>query len=207
MAHTVHLPGLPEWLRIVGAAVLAGAALVHALHSVQMAGQRRWWHLGHTAMAAAMAAMYLLPHMQFAVLYQAGLVLFAGLAAVTAAAAVRLRSHEGALNPMWTMSALDCLAMTCMLAGPAVRPGWLGHLFAAYLAAASAGWILRVFDRFPVFARPLPAAAGAAGGPAGPALLSAHPGAGSGALARSRMSVALTLAVMAAAMAHMLTAM
>ncbi|GAA4913102.1 DUF5134 domain-containing protein [Streptomonospora salina] len=201
--HTAHMAGLPEWLRIGAALVLAAVAVLHARHGAHMAGQRRWWHLGHAVMAAGMAAMYLLPRMRHEGLHQGGLVLFALLAAGTVAAAVGLRSREGALNPIWTMSALDYLAMVYMLAAPALRPAWLGYAFAAYFACAVVGWVARAFDRLPVFARP--AAVGA--GHAGPALLSAPPEGGSGGPSRSRMSVALTLAVMAAAMAAMLVAM
>nr|WP_255430240.1 DUF5134 domain-containing protein [Streptomonospora sp. PA3] len=168
-----------------------------------MPGQRRWWHLGHGVMAAGMAAMYLLPRMRYEPLHQGGLWLFALLAAATAAAAVGLRSREGALNPIWTMSALDCLAMTYMLVDPAVRPGWIGNLLAVYFAWAVFGWVVRAFDRLPAFARPV---AAGAGGP-GPALLSAPPDTSGAGPCRSRMSVALTLAAMAAAMAAMLVAM
>ncbi|GAA4949724.1 hypothetical protein GCM10023224_37360 [Streptomonospora halophila] len=207
--HGAHTAGLPDWVRVGFAVLLAAVAVVHLRHGAQMAGQRRWWDAGHAVMAAGMAAMYLLPRMHFEGLHRSGLVLFALLAAATAAAALGLRSREGALNPIWTMSALDYLAMTYMLADPGVRPGWLGYVFAAYFGCAVLGWVARAFDRLPVFARPVAAAVGAGGGTAaGPALLSAHPAGGSGgAPARSRMSVALTLAAMAAAMAFMLVAM
>ncbi|WP_052809511.1 DUF5134 domain-containing protein [Streptomonospora alba] len=201
--HAVHMSGLPAWLRVGVALVLAVVAVVHAQHGAQMAGQRRWWHLGHAVMAAGMAAMYLLPRMRYEGLHHGGLVLFALLAAGTVVAAVGLRSREGALNPIWTMSALDYLAMVYMLAGPAVRPAWLGYALAAYFSCAVLGWAARAFDRLPVFARPVAVGAGQAG----PALLSAPPDGDSGGRSRSRMSVALTLAVMAAAMAAMLVAM
>ncbi|MFD0803409.1 DUF5134 domain-containing protein [Streptomonospora algeriensis] len=203
--HAVHMSGLPEWVRIGAALLLAAVAVLHAHHGAHMPGQRRWWHLGHGVMAAGMAAMYLLPRLRYEGLHQGGLVLFALLAAGTVAAAAGLRSREGALNPIWTMSAVDYLAMVYMLTDPALRPAWLGYAFAAYFACAVLGWIARAFDRLPVFARALPAGAGRA---SGPALLSAPPlGASEGAPARSRVSVALTLAVMAAAMAGMLAAM
>ncbi|MDT0303042.1 DUF5134 domain-containing protein [Streptomonospora sp. DSM 45055] len=215
--HGAHTAALPDWVRVGFAVVLAGVAVVHLRHGAQMSRQRRWWHAGHAVMALGMAAMYLLPRMHYEGLHRSGLVLFALLAAATAVAALGLRSREGALNPVWTMSALDYLAMTYMLADPAVRPGWLAYVFAAYFGCAALGWVARAFDRLPVFAHPVAAAgagagaaAGVGGGTAtgGPALLSAHPAGGpGGAPARSRMSVALTLAAMAAAMAFMLVAM
>ncbi|QBI54947.1 DUF5134 domain-containing protein [Streptomonospora litoralis] len=213
--HAVAMPGMPEWLRLGGAVVLAAVAAVHGVHGAGMHGQRRWWHLGHAVMAAGMAAMYLLPRMDYEPLYGGGLALFAALALATVGAALGLRSREGALNPIWTMSALDYLAMTYMLVDPAVRPAWPGLLLALYLAVAAFGWTVRAFDRLPAFARPavagaeppLPAAPSGTDGGAGPALLSAAPQTDPAQRPRTRVSVALTLALMAAAMAYMLVAM
>jgi hypothetical protein len=213
---------LPSWLRIVWAAALAGVVVVHAGHAASMPGQRRWWHLTHIVMAIGMALMYLLPRIPYAALYSAGLGLFAVSTFAVVTATVVARSREGAVNPIWVVTALDYLAMTYMQIDPGLRPDWLSYLFVAYLASDIVAWCARLFDRFAVFSHPavtVPAVAVAPGGPgptmaaeqnpslSGPVLLSAHATPGSGTAGHSDLSVRITLAVMAASMAYMLAVM
>jgi hypothetical protein len=217
----MSMPLLPGWLAIVWAVAFAGVVVLHLWHAACLPGQRRVWHAGHIAMAAGMAAMYLLPRMAHPEVYRGGLVLYAVLTAGVITVASWFRRREQALNPIWVASAVDYLAMTYMLTPPADRPAWLNFLFAAYLAAEALMWLARGFDRLPVFTRrPVPvtpsrAALGPGAAPAPhapgsegkPPLLSAHPGPDPASPTRSDLSVGLSLAVMSAGMAYMLIAM
>lgn len=212
---------LPSWLRIVWAATLASVVMVHAWHALLMPGQRRWWHLTHIVMAIGMALMYLLPRVPYAALYSTGLGLFAVTTLVVVTTTVVARSREGAINPIWVVTALDYLAMTYMLINPGLRPEWLSYLFVAYLASEIVAWCAHLFDRLPVFGHPavtVPTVAAAPGGPgakagepnpspSGPVLLSAHVTPGSVTAGHSDLAVTITLAVMAASMAYMLAVM
>lgn len=219
----MSMPLLPMWLRIVWVVALCGVIVTHVGHAVAMPGQRRWWHIGHTAMAVGMALMYLLPRMQHPALYQAGLVLFVLIMVTEAAATAVFRRREGILNPLWLLSAVDMFAMAYMLLAPAARPVWLTWVLVAYLSAQVLGWAFGVWDRLPVFARRFPAAAAPEGSPTAARRTPQHenavtpladdpaPEAASGPVvgltAHSTVAVRVTLAVMAAGMAYMLAIM
>ena len=220
-------PLLPLWLRLAWIIALGAIVVTHVGHAVAMPGQRRWWHLGHTAMAAGMALMYLLPRMQHPDLYPAGLVLFALVTLAEATATTVLRRREGVLNPLWMLATLDMLAMTYMLLPPPTRPTWLTTAVVLYLAAQALVWSLGGWDRLPVFRRGSPRRTPTATrvspnaepdsvqhpGPAPPTPLTTDPapenatGPVVGLTAHSTVAVRLTLAVMTASMAYMLAVM
>lgn len=194
------MPLLPSWLRLAWTAVLCGVLVLHLVHAWAMPGQRRWWHAGHTVMAAGMVVMYLLPHLTRQV---PGAALFAVLTASSAGAAIVFRYREGVLNPLWVASAVDMLAMTYMLLPAAVRPAWLTGVFVTYLTVQVGMWALGLWDRTPAFHR---------SGGAEPAVLdvppsNAAPTAVVGLRAHSTPTVRLSLAAMTASMAYMLVAM
>ncbi|TNC24222.1 DUF5134 domain-containing protein [Amycolatopsis alkalitolerans] len=188
---------LPGWLRMVWAAALVLVALAHLKHVITMRGQRRWWHTGHTVMAAGMALMYLLPAMDHPVLYQAGLAFYVAAVAALAATTVTNWREEGVLNPLWVATTIDMVAMAYMLL-PARTPV-LTAVFVVYLAGQAVAWSLGLWSRVPVLA-PVPAGGeGAAGSPASSAVV--------GLTAHTSPVVLASLAVMAAGMAYMLLAM
>ncbi|TQJ00964.1 DUF5134 domain-containing protein [Amycolatopsis cihanbeyliensis] len=190
-------PLLPEWLRIVLAAVLCGVAVLHVGHVLAMRGQRRWWHAGHTVMALGMAAMYLLPRMRNEGLYEAGLVLFALFTVAVVIGALLIRRNEGVLNPLWIAAGVDMVAMTYMLLPMSGRFAPVTYLFVGYLGCQAVAWVTGLWGRVPVL-RPVLAGAPDAPEAAAPAVaLTAH----------SAPTVPPSLAVMAATMAYMLAAM
>ncbi|MDR7303699.1 DUF5134 domain-containing protein [Haloactinomyces albus] len=219
----MSMPLLPMWLRIVWVVALCGVIVTHVGHAVAMPGQRRWWHVGHTAMAAGMALMYLLPRMQHPALYRAGLVLFVLIMVAEAAATAVFRRREGMLNPLWLLSAVDMFAMAYMLLAPAARPVWLTWVLVAYLGGQVLGWAFGLWDRLPVFARGLPATVAPGDSPTAVERTHRHehavtpladdpapeaaPGPVVGLTAHSTVAVRVTLAVMAAGMAYMLAIM
>lgn len=219
------MPLLPSWLRVVWIVALCAVIVLHIAHAWAMPGQRRWWHLGHTAMAAGMALMYALPRMQYTGLYRAGLVLFAVITVATAVTTVVFRWREGRANPLWALSTIDMLAMTYMLAPPETRPDWVNYAVAGYLAVQTVAWLFGLWDRLPVFRVPVAAGNGtrtagstavsgfAATAEHVPAQLDADPhpevktGPVVGLTAHSTIAVHVTLAVMVASMAYMLLVM
>lgn len=203
---------LPDRLRVVLAVVLCGVLVVHLWHARTMTGQRRWWHLGHTAMAAGMALMYAVPMMGLPALQGGVAALFAASTVVSAGAAVLLRREEGVLNPLWVASALDMLAMTYMLLPHGTRLGAVTAVFVLYLTVQAVAWLLGLWDRIPVVRTAvLPGRAATAlapgslaDGPAGGVMATA----GSvGLTAHSTPVVRASLAVMAASMAGMFLVM
>lgn len=198
---------LPEWLRLAWAALLGVVVVVHIGHAVAMSEQRRWWHVGHTIMAAGMALMYLLPGMRYPALHQAGLVLFALLSVGFAAAVVILRRREGILNPLWVASALDLAAMTYMFAPPS---SWLvpsTYALVFYLGVQAVAWAVGWWSRVPIVSPVAPLAADAVSAGGGEVVPADDRAEAVGLRATSSPSVRATLAVMAASMAYMLAAM
>ncbi|WP_116049730.1 DUF5134 domain-containing protein [Amycolatopsis palatopharyngis] len=198
-------PLLPDWLRLVWTLLLAGVAVVHIGHVWTMSGQRQWWHVSHTVMAAAMVVMYLQPHSESPRMYEVGLVVFALLSVGLAAIVVSLRRREQALNPLWVSVVVDLLAMTYMFVPAASRPAPLTSLLVLYLGVQAIAWTTGLWSRVALVRGAVPAVAeaGAAGGAAAP------DGAGQtfGLYATSALDVRLTLALMAAGMVYMLVVM
>ncbi|WP_438388265.1 DUF5134 domain-containing protein [Actinopolyspora saharensis] len=201
---------LPDWSRPLWALLLVVVFAQHALHAGRMSGQPRWWHVGHTLMAAGMAVMYLLPHMRYPGLYRAGLVLFALVALVEVVAAGVIGRREGGFNPLWGTAAAGMLIMTYMMVPVQLRPSWLTLVLVAYLCCETVIWAGGLWQRLPSSCTPprrpptgveLSTAPGAAGpAPAGGS------GRGFGLVAHRSLGVRLSLAVMAASMAYMLAA-
>ncbi|MEV0068031.1 MULTISPECIES: DUF5134 domain-containing protein [unclassified Amycolatopsis] len=138
---------LPQWARLAWVAVLAGAAVVHLAHVVAMDGRQRWWHAGHTVMAAAMAAMYALPRMAHPSLYEAGAVLFSAGGAVLAVTTVSLWWRDRRVHHRWVLSTADFLVMAAMCAESPARLGLLAQLCAAYLTIEGLAWVFDVWGR------------------------------------------------------------
>lgn len=198
MTQPMSMPLLPDWARIVWAAAMVWVVVMHLRHAAGVAGRRRYWHAGHIAMSAGMAAMYLLPRMTHGELYRGGLALYAALAACVIGAAVGLGIHDRAPDPLWVVSALDFTAMTYMLISPEARPAWLTYLAVAWLGAEALAWLARAFDRLPAVRRAAEPGPGVVAGP-GAAVDPRE--------MRTSPAVAISLAVMAAGMSYMLAAM
>ncbi|NHD15541.1 MULTISPECIES: DUF5134 domain-containing protein [unclassified Actinopolyspora] len=201
---------LPDWSRPLWALLLVVVFAQHALHAGRMSGQPRWWHVGHTLMAAGMAVMYLLPHMRYPGLYRAGLVLFALVALVEVVAAGVIGRREGGFNPLWGTAAAGMLIMTYMMVPLQLRPSWLTLVLVAYLCCETVIWAGGLWQRLPSSRTPprLPPTGvelSTAPGAAGPAPAGGS-GRGFGLVAHRSLGVRLSLAVMAASMAYMLTA-
>lgn len=196
-----HSPWLPDWLRVVWAVLLFGVVVLHAAHATVMSGQRRWWHVGHTAMAVGMMLMYLLPRASMSASgpYTAGLVLFAALAVVVLVTAGVLWWREGAFNALWAASALDLFAMTYMLLPMPARTSLVGYAFIVYLTASALAW---AFDLPGRVLAPQPVSPGGAVASMPPEDVPE-----SRLTADSGRDVPPSLAVMAASMAYMLVAM
>ncbi|WP_019813624.1 DUF5134 domain-containing protein [Saccharomonospora saliphila] len=208
MTGSMEAAPLPPWARAAWALALCVVLALHLSHARVMSGRHRWWHLGHTAMAAGMVSMYALPRMGHEQLYRAGLVVFALLTLALLSAVLLLRRRDGGLDPLWVFSAADMLVMTCMLLPPARLAPVVEGVLVAYLAVQTVAWALGLWERVPAFravARASVFATGARTAPAG-----GVPGVGGAAAvptAHSVVAVRLTLAVMSAGMAFMLAAM
>lgn len=229
MQHTMSMPLLPGWLRIVLVATLGLVLLLHAWHAVGLAGQHRWWHAGHTGMAAGMIVMYLF--MMIPAVSWALLVVFAVLTVAVAAASLWWWRREGVVNPLWVTAALDMLVMSYMSLPAVARPVVVTWLLVTWLGLQALAWVFRLWGRLPLYRRGAPDPA--APFPPGPAAGGAPIGAGVAATedseeptrtvstlpehttsttrvglsGRVSIDVALSLAVMAASMGLMLAAM
>lgn len=202
-------PLLPAWLRVLWAVLLFAVVVVHTAHANLMSGQRRWWHIGHTAMAAVMMLMYLLPPMSNPGPYRAGLLLFAAGTIALGVGTVVLARREGGVCLLWVASTVEMLAMTYMLLPMQVRPGAVNYVFALYLAGSALAWALGLWQREPARReRPAVAAAAAQQGQGGAPAAFAEPEP-----PRPRLTVPgsrdvpVTLAVMSASMAYMVVFM
>lgn len=201
----MQLPFLPEWVRVVWAVLLLAAVVAHATHVRVMSGQRRWWHVAHTAMAAAMMLMYLVPPMSAPMPYRVGLVVFACAATAIAVGTVLLRRREGTTNPLWVASGVDMLAMTYMLLPMGSHIAVVSYGFVGYLVASALAWVGGLWKRAPAFRQPLAVSVG--GEPVTTLEVPSGSGRALGLTAESSADVPVTLAVMAAGMAYMLAVM
>lgn len=182
---------LPDGLRVVWAVVLCGVVVCHVAHLSAMDGRHRWWHAGHTAMAAGMLVMYAVPRPPGSVAYRVGLGLFAALTTVLAVVTVVSWSRRDQRLP-WLLLTVDMLVMTYMLLPVTARGHTVGHVLAAYLGLRCLAWAFGWWHRHGLRR--------AAGTPA-------SDGHREWRAAMSAPSVRASLAVMAAGMAYMLAAM
>ena len=203
----MEMPFLPEWLRVVWALLMLAAVVAHAAHVRTMSGQRQWWHVSHTAMAAGMTLMYLVPMMSAPTTYRVGMVLFASGTLAMAAVTVWLRRREGVLNPLWIASGVDMLAMTYMLLPMGSHVAAVSYVFVVYLVASALAWTGGLWKRAPAFRQPLAVGAGAGGEQVTTTEAPSGNGAAVGLTADCTADVPVTLAVMAAGMAYMLAVM
>ncbi|MGH3492322.1 MAG: hypothetical protein ACRDRL_25795 [Sciscionella sp.] len=216
---SMNMALLPDWLRLVLALAMLAVLVLHVWHAAAMAGQARWWHVGHTTMATGMVLMFAVMRTRHAVLYGILLAVFVVALLVVAAVAIGARRREGRLNPLWASAVLDMAAMTYMLLPPQDRIGALTGVAVAYLAGQAIAWALGLWDRAP---RLRPAAQTARGAEepealdhreAGAATVlarrqhSAERGQRFGLQAHCTPSIRISLAVMAASMGYMLLAM
>ncbi len=208
----MHMTVMPGWLRTVFAVAMCGVLAVHLWHARTMAGQRRWWHVGHCFMAAGMVVMYAVPLMTMPALQGAGAALFAALTASSAVATSALRRSEGVLNPLWVASGLDMLAMTYMLLPHGARVGAITGVFVVYLLVQTVAWAFGLWDRAPAFRSPAPTVLdvppeGRLAGTGTNGALRTGTTVAVGLTAHSTPAVRTSLALMTAAMATMLAAM
>lgn len=136
---------LPEWLRGVWVAVYAIILIVHARHAVNMGGQRRAWHSGHTVMALGMAYMFLPTDLK-AVPELAWETVFSALAAVIGGWVVVTWTRYGAVNLLWALSAIDMLAMVYRFALPWVGIAVVTYALVAYFVSEMVAWAFGSFD-------------------------------------------------------------
>lgn len=236
MHHAMSMPLLPGWLRVVWVVVLGVVLLLHAWHAATMRGQCRWWHTGHTIMAAGMAVMYLfvmVPAVSWVLL-----MLFTALTVAMAATTVSWWRREQVVNPLWMTATLDMLVMGYMSLPATARPAAVTWLLVTWLGLQTLAWVFRRWERLPLYrttgeprpGAPLPLDTAAGDAPAGAGIAgagSAAPedsGAPTGTVTtlgaptatgtrrvglsgRASIDVALSLAVMAASMGYMLVAM
>jgi hypothetical protein len=177
---------LPGWVRLVWVIAMAVVAVVHIWHGATMAGQPRWWHAAHTAMAVGMLAMYAADPMRQRGLDRAFILIFAIITLAIAAATVLLCRREDRPNPLWVATGVDTAAMMYMatvMASPSTAPRVVTWIVVAYLVCQTFAWLLGLWDR----------------------VLAHRPSLG---LAdRISIDIRISLAVMAAGMAYMLAAM
>src|SRR5699024_7662082 len=152
MHESMTMPLLPQWLAITWAVILFGVTAVHVWHAWAMRGQPRWWHIGHTAMALGMAAMYLLPTMSHPGFGRFGLATFAVITAAVLGAGILCWWREGVANPLWLATTVDMLAMTYMFLPmsnwiPAVTGILVGYLVLQFIA-----WAGNLWARVPLYA-------------------------------------------------------
>ncbi|MCH0559715.1 DUF5134 domain-containing protein [Streptomyces sp. MUM 16J] len=154
---TMDMPLLPQWLRICWAAAYGGVVVLHLWHAWSMAGQRRWWHTGHTVMALGMLLMYVVPRGGHDGPYRAGTAVFGLLAVAIAVVTVALSLREGVLNALWVASAVDMAAMAYMLLPAHTRPSAVSWVFVVYLAGQTLAWTAGVWARIPTLRTPVTA--------------------------------------------------
>lgn len=207
MHEPMTMPLLPQWLAITWAVILLAVTAVHVWHAWTMTGQPRWWHIGHTAMALGMAAMYLLPTMSHPGFGRFGLAAFAVISVVVLVAAVLCWWREGVANPLWLATTVDMLAMTYMFLPMSTWSPALTGILIGYLVLQLVAWATNLWSRIPLYATNPATSA--------PSATTDAPGAADSRTFTPRVgltgntdgSVRATLAVMAAGMAYMLAAM
>lgn len=199
--------GLPGWLRLTWAVLLGAVVIVHIGHAIGVNGQHRWWHVGHTLMAAGMALMYLLPRMAHPGLYEAGLVAFLLLAVAMAAVVALVWRREDVLNPLWVAAAVDLMAMTYMFVPTTSRPAQVTFLLMLYLGSQAVAWLMGLWNRVPNLSPEPFRVSDAASANVGEVDSVQRPERAVGLQATASLSVRSTLAVMAASMAYMLAVM
>jgi len=135
----MHVLLLPEWLRLTGVFAFAGVTAVHLQHAVMASGTRRFWHAGHTLMAAGMISMFLPAQFRFppplvwTVIYA-----LAGSALVLWMVLMLLRRQ--AVGLFWPDLLIGILTMFYMFA---LRPATIIPLtvvLATYFVADAVGW-------------------------------------------------------------------
>lgn len=141
MTMTMHMPLLPQWLRVVWAAALAVVLVLHVVHAVTMRGETRRWHVGHILMAAGMIAMYLLPQADFPDLYWGGVAVFGLLTISAGFFLVNAWMRTQRLSWVWLATTLDIAIMTYMSTPARQWAALLTYLVVAYLVVETLLWL------------------------------------------------------------------
>ncbi len=141
VGHVGALNLLPTSLGVALTVAFLGIFLNHLRHALDASGQRRFWHIGHVAMAVGMAFMFvpgsLDPFDPSAVLWQS---IFATMLVLVAAWLAReALIHRGA-SGLWVLLAVELWAMLYMWT-PGATQAPLSWLLIAFLAAESGLWI------------------------------------------------------------------
>ncbi len=144
---TMQMWMLPGWLRAGWVVVFGAVVALHLHHAYNMAGQRRYWHVGHVLMGAGMAYMYL-PHSLHLLPDSAGTAGFAAAGLVAVSAAGWFRRRDGTFNPLWGLAVVEMAVMSYMFLPMSTRPALLSYGLAIYLAGQGVLWVLGVWDRF-----------------------------------------------------------
>lgn len=215
-SHDHAMALLPDWLGVTLGVVSLLIVVPHIRHMAVTTGQHRWWHVGHTVMAAGMGQMYLLG-MGNELVNGIGLAVFALITVAMLATTVRCWVSEGKMNPLWIATAVDMAAMAYMYAPAGMRPTVVTWLFIAYLVGHAITWATGAWGKMPVFAvesavmhvEPAVAHSSASGTAivSGDGTATMVPRPSLGLSGRKDLGVRVTLTVMALLMAYMLAAM
>jgi hypothetical protein len=138
---------LPTWLGVVMAGVFLGVFLNHLRHALDASGQRRFWHVGHVAMALGMVFMFmsasLKPFDISTIFWQA---IFVAALVVLAGWLARQALNQRGASGLWPLLAIELWAMLYMWS-PGATETPLSWLLIAYLAVESGLWTTgRVLD-------------------------------------------------------------
>lgn len=138
---TMRMPLLPGWSQWAWVSALAVVLVVHAWHVWTMSGRPRWWHAGHTVMAAGMVAMYAVRQHGHTGLYWVEAVLYAILTVAVGLGGAALWRRDRMVNWLWAASTVDLLAMTYMALPAADRDAGVTYSFVAYLVIEALVWL------------------------------------------------------------------
>jgi uncharacterized membrane protein len=131
---------LPTWLGVAMTVIFLGVFLNHLRHALDASGQRRFWHMGHVAMALGMAFMFvpgsLDPFDVSPVFWQAT---FVGVLVLLAGWLARQALAQHGASGLWVLLAIESWAMLYMWS-PGAMQAPLSWLLIAYLAVESGLW-------------------------------------------------------------------
>jgi hypothetical protein len=137
-AHATNI--LPSWLAVIWMLVFFVIIAVHARHVLESAGQRRWWHSGHVAMAIGMAFMFAPASIDYFDIPTGfwSLAFANGAIAVLLWMLVQMFAGRGT-NMLWLLLAFDFAAMAYMWS-PTGFQAPVTWLLVAYFVAQAVLW-------------------------------------------------------------------
>ena len=204
----VEMSLMPQWLALLWTLVLLAVVVSHGRHLLASSGERRFWHASHVLVAVGMAFMFAPPSIgHISIPPLAWQLIFANAGGIVLAVLLGRVLEGSSTNVLWLASAIELPAMTYMWLGQTVVV--LSWLFACYFVVLAAFWVLGV-DRWVDGHWWLGQSRRTVVALAGGRSARRPDGGRSGGPARSlvcSLDVRASLAMMAFAMAQMLTAM